>query len=282
MRLALGLDELADVLESQPVARIPFADLDPAAKWFSYFAPATTGACASDMVSLDYYGRFRRGIATGANDFFALRPSEARRWGIMQSECIPCITRSAQIRMPVFAADDYHRLVKADAPVLLFSPNGVLSPEAAGYVEFGEANGYHRRFITRHRNPWYKTETRDPVPLFLGVFSRGDYKIIRNHSNAVSLSCFHGFRPNLYGRRYIDRLFLYFLSEAGRKIVARSMRKYGNSLGKFEPNDVNGAYVPVPARFDELSEGDVQDALQRVELTGHVPEHIEAFFAKLA
>lgn len=277
-----SLDSLSGVLESPPVARIPVADLDPGAKWLTYFAPAATDANAGDMVSLDYYGRFSRGIATGANEFFALRPSQARRWGLKESEYIPGITRSAQIRKSFFSATDYNRLVRDDAPVILFSPNGALSPEAAAYVEFGEANGYHRRFITRNRKPWYKMETRDPAPLFLGTFSRGDYKIIRNHSDAVSLSCFHGFRPNLYGRQYIDQLFLYFLSEAGRKIVARSMRKYGNSLGKFEPNDVNEAYVPVPARFDELSESDVQDALRRVELTGRVPDHIQRFFAKLA
>ena len=181
-----------------------------------------------------------------------------------------------------FSADDYYCLVRDDAPAILFSPNDGLSPEAASYVEFGEANGFHQRFITRNRNPWYKMETRDPAPLFLGVFSRGDYKIIRNRSNAVSLSCFHGFRPNLYGRRYIDHLFLYFLSEAGRKIVAGSMRKYGNSLGKFEPNDVNEAYVPVPACFDELADGDIQDALRHVELTGQLPQRIETFFARLA
>ena len=277
-----SLDALPDVLEAQPTARIPFADLNPGAKWLSYFAPTTTCANAGDMVSLEHYGRFSRGIATGANEFFALRPSEARRWGLRQSECVPCITRSAQIRKPFFSAADYHCLVNDDAPILLFSANGALSPETAGYIKFGEANGYHQRFITRNRNPWYKMETRDPAPLFLGVFSRGDYKIIRNQSNAVSLSCFHGFRPNLYGQRYIDHLFLYFLSEAGRKEVARSMRKYGNSLGKFEPNDVNEAYVPVPARFDELKDGDIEEALRLVELTGRVPEYIEAFFAKLA
>ena len=277
-----SLDVLSTVLASPPVARIPIADLDPDAKWLTYFAPTAHRANADDMVTLDYYGRFSRGIATGANEFFALRPSEARWWRLNESEYIPCITRSAQVRKAVFSAADYDCLVKDDAPVLLFFANGDLSPQAERYIEFGEANGYHQRFITRHRIPWYKTETRDPAPLFLGVFSRGDYKIVRNRSDTVSLSCFHGFRPNLYGQRYIDHLFLYFLSKTGRKIVARSMRKYGNSLGKFEPNDVNGTYVPAPALFDELNHDDVQDALSCVESTGCVPGYIDAFFAKLA
>ena len=277
-----SIDALRDVLASPPVARIPTDELDPSAKWLSYFKPTSHHASADGMVALDYYGRFSRGIATGANDFFALRPSEARRWGLNESEYVPCITRSALIRKPVFSEEDYRCLVQDDAPVLLFSPNGCLSPQAEGYIEFGEASGYHQRFITRNRTPWYKPEARDPAPLFIGVFSRGDYKIIRNESHAVSLSCFHGFRPNLYGQQYIDRLFLYFLSQTGRQIVALSMRKYGNALGKFEPNDANEAYVPAPALLDALTDSEVQDAVQCVRRTGCVPEQIDAFFARLA
>ncbi len=277
-----SLDALPDVLAAPPVARVSLADLDPDSKWLSYFAPTAHREHAYAMVSLSYYGHFSRGIATGANQFFALRPSEARRWGLKETECIPCVSRSSLIRKPIFAAVDYQRLFRDDAPVLLFSASGVLSSQAEDYIEFGEAKGYHRRFITRNRTPWYKTENRDPAPLFLGVFARGDYKIIRNQSTAVSLTCFHGFRPNLYGQHYIDHLFAYFLSQAGRKIMARSMRVYGNSLGKFEPNDANEAYVPAPALFDELTCCDIQDALSGVNSTGRLPGYIEAFFAKLA
>ena len=276
-----ALDALPTVLTEPPVSRIPLADLDPDAKWLSHFAPIGSSVNTNDMVTLDYYGRFSRGIATGANEFFALRPSEARKWGLSESEYVPCLTRSSQVRKAIFSAADYDRLVRNDAPVLLFSATGDLSPAAESYVEFGEANQYHQRFITRNRTPWYKAETRHPAPMFLGVFARGDYKIIRNESNAVSLSCFHGFRPNLHGWRYIDHLFLYLASPAGREVVSRSMRKYGNALGKFEPNDVNEAYVPTPAVFDELTNHDVRDALRYVDKTGCTPQSINAFFAQL-
>ena len=118
--------------------------------------------------------------------------------------------------------------------------------------------------------------------MFLGVFSRGDYKIIRNRSAAVGLSCYHGFRPNRHGRRYIDRLFLYLASPSGRKIVARSMRRYGNDLGKFEPNGANEALAPAPAAFDELAAGnDIRKAIDYTSRTGRTPECINSFFAKL-
>ena len=276
-----SIDALETVLDADPVSRIPLSVLNPDHKWMSYFEIDRQPAKTAAMVKLDHYGHFSRGIATGANDFFALRPSQARQWGLDQSECIPCITRSSQVHRAVFSPADYNTLFKADAPVLLFAANGSLSPAAEGYVEFGEANGYHQRFITRSHNPWYKTETRDPAPMLLGVFARGDYKIIRNWSNAVSLSCFHGFRPNQYGRQYINHLFLYLASPTGRKIVAASMRRYGNALGKFEPNDANEVYVPTPAVFAKLSDGVIWDALKFVNQNGCTPEYINALFAKL-
>ena len=276
-----SLDALESVWNTHPAARVSVADLNPDAKWLSYFEQTDRTFETSGMVRLDCYGRFTRGIATGANEFFALRPSEASQWGLGRSECIPCITRSAQVRKAVFTPLDYDRLAGEDAPALLFSPFGDLSPGAARYIEYGEANGYHQRYITRHRSPWYKPESRDASPMLLGVFSRGDYKIIRNRSDAVSLSCYHGFRPNLHGLRYIDRLFLYLASSVGRKIVAQSMRKYGNALGKFEPNDANEARVPSHAVLDELTDDDARSALEYVSRAGSVPESVNLFFARL-
>ncbi len=276
-----AIDALPGVLTSSPVARIPRSDLNPNAKWLHFFAPNDCFVNPDDVVTLDYYGHFSRGIATGANDFFALRPSEARQRGLDETECIPCITRSSQVRSPVFTATDYDRLLRKDAPVLLFSASVAHSPQAEQYIRFGEARGYHKRFITRNRKPWYKTETRIPAPLLMGVFARGDYKIIRNRTNAVSLSCFHGFRPNLYGQQYIDHLFLYFASQSGREIVSRSIRKYGNALGKFEPNDVNEVYVPNTTVLDGLTDRTIREALSYVENTGHTPEFIDTFFARL-
>lgn len=277
-----SLVDLESIDKMPPVNRIPTADLNPNSRWLSYFEQAKPAADAPSMVTLDCYGRFTRGIATGANAFFALRPSEARRWGLGASELTPCITRNAQVRKTVFTPADYQRLLKDDASVLLFSPSGSLSPQAAQYVQYGEARGYHRRFITRHRSPWYQPENREPAPIFLGVFSRGDYKIIRNCSDAVSLTCYHGFRPNQQGFRYIAPLFLYLASPVGRKVVSRSMCRYGNSLGKFEPNDANEAMVPAPAVFDELAVGfDIPKAIDYISCTGRTPGCVNSFFAEL-
>ena len=276
-----SISSLENLLESQPTTRVALDRLNPESKWLSYFQKNTFDVNHRMAVPLNYYGHFIRGIATGANEFFVLKPSLVKTLGINGSEVVPCITKSSQIRQSVFGRTDYDDLVRNDAPVLLFSASKTHSKRAADYIRSGEQRGYNTRFLTKSRNPWYKTERREPAPLLLGVFSRGGYKIIRNRSEVLNLTCFHGFRPNIFGMAYLDHLFLYLASLSGRDIVSLSVRRYGDALDKFEPNDLNNALVPSQQVFDELSTREVAKAVRYAEKTGKTPDWIDAFFERL-
>lgn len=273
-----SIDSLPTVLDVSPVTRVATSELSPSSKWLQYYTAADCTVNADGLISLSHYGRFSRGIATGANKFFVMRPSIAKAANLAASECMPCVTRSTQVRRAVFSTADYERLVRKDAPVLLFSVSANHSQEAERYIRFGEFNGYHQRFLTKNRTPWYRTESRSPAPILMGVFSRGGYKVVRNRSNVVNLSCFHGFQPNIYGQHYIDHLYLYLASEPGRAITSMSKRNYGDSLDKFEPNDLNDALVPSPTVFDGLDSETIECAMAYVEENDSVPEYINAFF----
>lgn len=276
-----NIDDLETFSSLQPTSAIPVEELNPEAKWLPYLQTVKVTFDANQMVPLVNYGRFSRGIATGANEYFVLTPSKAQSLGLHQNDYVCCISRSSQISHAMFTKRDVDDLLHKDAPLLLFSSNGSASDAAKRYIQDGEAHGYHERFLTKNRNPWYKTERRNPAPLLLGVFSRGGYKIIRNKSEALNLTCYHGFQPDLFGIQYLEHLFLYFLSETGMEITSLSIRKYGDSLDKFEPNDLNSAMVPTPDFFDMLSQEMVKHALREVEVNGVLPVEIEQEFTKL-
>ena len=277
-----SITQLALFDDMEPVSDVPLAKLDSRSKWLPLFQKQPCATDPTKMTTLDSFGRFSRGIATGANEFFVLRPSAVKHKGLdRESECLPCITRSSQICKPVFDTADYDELSDSDKPVLLFSINGTHSKEAEHYIQFGESRGFSNRFLTTHRKPWYKTEKRNPSRLLLGVFSRGGYKIIFNKSKALNLTCFHGFQPNEFGREYVEHLFLYLSSRTGRDIVALSMRRYGASLDKFEPNDINGSSVPSRTFFASMPAETVSRAVRAISETGHVPQWAEALFTPL-
>ena len=273
-----SIESLATVLDSPPVARVASDELSPDSKWLQHYMAANCTVNSDALVPLSQYGRFSRGIATGANKFFVLRPSDAKRRNIDTSECVPCVTRSTQVTRGLFSSDDYEQLVREDAPVLIFSASANHSAAAERYIKFGESNNYHKRFLTKTRTPWYKTELRTPAPILIGVFSRGGYKVVRNRSDAVNLSCFHGFHPNIYGHHYIDHLYLYLASEPGRRIMSMSKRQYGDALDKFEPNDLNDALVPGSTLLDSLDAEKIACAMEFMEENGNLPESINEFF----
>ena len=278
-----SISDLQQILKCKPANRVPLSSLDPGSKWLTHFSPGAILASDDGFVPLSFYGRFHRGIATGANRFFVLRPSQANELKLKSSELLPCVTKCNQIKKPFFAEVDYAELVGRDQPVLLFNAKAAgLSEHAREYVSSGESKGYHLRYLTRTRKPWYKTEERQPSSLLIGVFSRNGYKVVHNTSNAVTLTCFHGFQPNLFGGDYTDRLFLFLLSSRGRKIVSRSKRQYGDGLEKFEPGDMNEAPVPNPDLLDQISSRLVEDAMANVQATGTLPKEVESTFEQLA
>ena len=277
-----SLDELDGLPGAPPVSEVNCKQLDPNGKWLPLFQRQAVKVCEGATTKLSFYGRFRRGIATGANEFFSMPQSRMQGLGLAEGrDCVPCITRSAQIASPFFSSQDFDSLRRQDKPVFLFSVDSEHSAAAHEYIKAGECRGYHQRFIPRHRRPWYRLDARAPAQLLLGVFSRGGYKIVRNASQAVNLTCYHGFVPNLFGLDYLEHLFLYLASRAGREVVSLVSRKYGDSLDKFEPNDINDALVPTQRFFESMPGGRIEEALAEFKSKGQVPDWVERKFLEI-
>lgn len=282
-RRIADLSELGDVMERHPLSSVPVPRLDCKDKWGNFFVSSENRVrpARGYLQKLSEYGKFTRGIATGANRFFVLSKSGVARESLHDDDCRKCITKSQQLKGNVFTDKDFSRLADADAPVYLFSPGGSPGAEALRYIEHGERQGFDKGFITRNRKPWYKMETRKVAPILLNVFSRAGYKVVRNYSSALSLTNFHCFYPNPFRSKYVDWLFLYLQSGVGRKILSLSKRKYGNSLDKFEPNDLNSALVPRCEFFDSLGADVLADLMGAVVAGEDVEERLNVIFAPL-
>lgn len=276
-----AIDELADVLAKDPVSTVPLCRLDAEEKWEGYFVAASERIRPemTHLISLSEYGRFSRGIATGANSFFVLSKSDIKAKGLSSTSCRRCITKSQQLKSLTFNDQDFDLLADADAPVFLFSPEDDLDEAAMSYIRHGEELGCDKGFITSHRKPWYKL--REVSPLLLNVFSRAGYKVVRNYSSALTLTNFHCFYPYAVREKYVDWIFLYLHSNIGRKILSVSKRKYGNLLDKFEPNDLNTSLVPRAAFFDSLGEEKLSRLMESMKCGENVHSVLNAIFVPL-
>nr|WP_159790560.1 N-6 DNA methylase [Sodalinema gerasimenkoae] len=264
-------------------AQLPLEQLCGEQKWSAVFESTMvklmtpTGFC-----SFSDYGRFQRGIATGANAFFALKPSQVEQFQLGDDCWCYCISKSQQIQDFMLTNGRLQQLVQGDKPVYCLDILNAETPELKAYISFGEECGYHQRYLTKMRHPWYKLERRQPSPLWVGVFHRQRFKVVRNLSNALNLTCFHGFYPNPFGASVIDKIFVYLISDMGQKLVKRNQRQYGNGLDKFEPGDLNQSLVPNPEQLQGMDETKVakvlhlaqEDALGAIALSNQLMEPI--------
>ena len=209
-----------------------------------------------------FYGTFMRGIATGANEFFALSKTKIEELKLGDYNLRKCITKSPQIKKAIFTEDDFYALYNENKPIHCLDVKEHDKSEVRSYIKYGEQLGYQRRYLTKNRNPWYKIEHRKPAPILIGVFSRGRLKVIRNYSSAINFTCFHSFYPNMFGGRYIDKLFIYFMSDRGQEIIKMNKRSYGNKLDKLEPGDLNDCLCPNQEQLEIIEDCEAEKIIE--------------------
>ncbi len=238
-------------------------DLPSNKKWTPIIASLFSEHSVPDsFVKFSFYGSFTRGIATGANEFFALSKGKALKLGISEKNLCKCITRSAQIRKFVFSDEDFEALCRIEKPVFCLDVSDANDENVNKYIFEGEASGFNQRYLTRLRNPWYKLEKRKPAPILIGVFNRGRLKVIRNLTDAINFTCFHCFVPNIFGQQFINKIFVYFLSDIGQKIIKTNKRSYGNNLDKFEPGDLNDSFCPNDGQLSKINDSEADNVIE--------------------
>jgi len=211
---------------------------------------------------LSYYGKVMRGIATGANEFFAINKTRVKELGLPNKNLTKCITKSQQIKKIIFTEMDFDELVKLDKPVFCFNGKDLNNKATLNYIRYGEKKGYNNRYLTRNRFPWFKIEHRKPSPILFGVFNRGRLKVVRNYSSAINFTCYHSFYPNMFGLNIINKLFVYFISDIGQKIILLNKRTYGDKLDKFEPRDLNEARCPSLEHFNLITDDEANHIIE--------------------
>lgn len=220
-----------------------YDELDPAEKWLGYFEQQGKKATYKNLIRLEQIGKVKRGIATGNNDFFTLNRSKITELGLSECTCIPCVTKSPDVKSCIFDRSEFERLALLDKKLYLFDGNKAATEKDGEYIHYGESMAYNKTYLTRHRTPWYSMEDKPAAPIWFSVFNRNKVKVVRNTANVKNLTTFHGFYPNDLNEPEINILFCYLLTPIALSILKQNKREYGSGLDKFEPGDLNKSYV---------------------------------------
>ena len=121
----------------------------------SFFREESLKLELKHLLPLSYYGTFTRGIATGANSFFSLSLSRYKRLGLPRSALKHCITKSARLNQ-TFNSKDIQRMEKSDSNIFILDVKNTYDKSIKKYILYGEREGFHLRYLTSKRNPWYR------------------------------------------------------------------------------------------------------------------------------
>ncbi len=236
------LVSLKDFLNKHPKKTFKIAELNPKTKWRNYFN-GDKDIVSDKLVPLSVFGKFSRGIATGANQYFTLSASEVKQYKISNKCLRLCITKAVHARDIYFDDNQFNELKKRDKKIYLFDGEKSQDQSCKDYIFLGEKQGVNQKYLTKNRDPWYALEKREVSPVWVTVFGRSGLKFVWNDSSCINLTCFHAYYPTEAGKDYLDILFIYLYSDTAKKLFDREKREYGGGLGKFEPNDLNKAFV---------------------------------------
>lgn len=168
-RMLPGGDQRGEDLAVRVVGQ---RELTPVEKWgLTLRAPAVYRRASqqANLAPLKNWATVRRGYTTGANNFFYLNPDEVQQWDLEPRYLRPLLKSMRGVTQ--------RQVTAADCDMQLFWSGSEPVAEgtaAAGYVAWGEAQGFHQRRTCAGRQPWYALPRQDAAALLLakGIWLR--------------------------------------------------------------------------------------------------------------
>lgn len=197
----------------------------------------------------------KRGMATGANDFFILTPETAVEYAIPAEFLKPILPGPRHLTSAVIDRDEAGAPLRVQPLYLLACtqpPESVehRHPGLWSYLQTGVAQKIHERYLCASKEVWYYPEQRQPS-LFLATYmgrasgkSDTPIRFYLNFSDALVTNVY----LHLYPRGALMRLLgddrgrmlelLAALNRISMADVVQNGRAYGGGLHKVEPKEL--------------------------------------------
>ncbi len=184
------------------------------------------------------------GYVSGANDFFHLRPSEAKRFRIPGELLRVSIRKSSQLPGGRVRASDVKRWLREDEPVLLLDLGGAptVPAEVRGYLDTEAGHIARTAYKCRNRKPWYAVPDIKVPHAFLSVMNGRRPSLIFNDAGCVCTNSLHAVTLREgYHRDALEEGWRSPLAELGAEIEGHPL---GGGMLKLEPREAQR--IPIP------------------------------------
>lgn len=247
----------------EEIKTIDLTGRDSAQKWgLLHFEQEEYTGSTKDTLG-DFF-EIKRGIATGANEFFIIGPDTIKEFSIPKQFLKPMLPSPRYLTQDVIEAepdgtpriDNLKFLLDCNLP-----PNIVKEhyPGLWSYLQRGKNQSFHERYLCASKEVWYFQEKRTPslyMATYMGRSNGNDQAPIRfflNHSKAIATNVFLHLYPKpdlmklLNDNPMRKKELLDLMNAIPMQEFLRVGRAYGGGLHKVEPGELkNLAFLQLP------------------------------------
>lgn len=199
----------------------------------------------------------KRGLATGANNFFLLSQNQVSEYHLPSEFLIPVLPGSRYLPSDEVHADNTgnpildhtHFLIDCNLPEEEVESK---YPSLWAYYQKGREKAVNKGFLCSHRNPWYSQEERSPTMFLCTYMGRLNtrerntpFRFILNHSKAITTNVYLMLYPRpvlaeiLAEKPEFAKLLWQNLTKISIETLVREGRVYGDGLYKLEPKELS-------------------------------------------
>jgi hypothetical protein len=224
-------------------------------KWSGFPLSFSEYAREANEKTLGSFFTIKRGIATGANDFFVLTKQKAENLQIPEKFLVPVLPPPRNLDVKRVESDQEGNPL-LDERLFLFSSNLPEEkikknyPAVWKYLKKGKKQKINKRYICKHRSPWYSQENRPPAPLLFNIIGRPSnhrrppYRFVLNKSQATATNNYLMLYPNAPLQKLLDadseliNEIWVSLNNIPLGSLLREGRVYGGGVNKIEPKEL--------------------------------------------
>lgn len=196
-----------------------------------------------DSVPLGDVARVRRGVATGANDFFLLTDGDQLRYP--PAATLPAVRRLRSITGHRLTPDAHARLGAIGERrwlLRLADPSLLSAPAVEAWLRAAEDAGVPAGYLASHRDPWYLVEAVEPPDVILSPMGKQRMRAVVNDVRAVPSNSLYGIY--LADASVAAQVANWLNGANGQIALFEHARAYGAGLFKLEPKDVLAVRIP--------------------------------------
>lgn len=236
-------------------------------------ARALYARAASHPTSLRFGAAAQIGIGyvSGANDFFHLKPSLAKRLGIPAALLHPTVRNGRALPTKHLTINTLHQWHTADEPFMLLRlpkvPLAELPTPVLNYLDSEAGFEAREAYKCRVRDPWFSVPDVHEPDYFLSYMSGVSANLVRNSGGATCTNSVHCVRVR--DAKAMRR----FATHWTHNFVALSREIEGHPLGggmlKLEPREAARILVPPEELAHDLNSESVAEAVTLMQRWRH-------------